>query len=179
MMTKEISRRVPVAGRFQYYLNDDATLKKLRKHANNKDFEDNSDALNDNSFTFQFSTGSYLHSVVPLVDFWKGSSGNQIDPDETDGMQTSVKDVKTENDAAGKITGHIVKLQVDDQEMTITTYDTQVKVRVQGKKAMEQYTKRALVPYLLTEIKTNAAKILKVNQYFVGLTNHPKTASYS
>ena len=179
MTTSEISRRVPVDGRYKYYLNDDATLKKLKKHANNKDFEDKSDALNDNSFTFQFSTGSYIHSVVPLVDFWRGSSGNQIDPDDTDGLQTSVVDVKTENDASGKTIGHIVKLQVDGQDVTITTYDTQVKVRVQGKKAMEQYTTRALVPYLLTEIKTNAVKILKVNQYFVGLINHPKTTSYS
>ena len=178
MKTTEVSLRNPVEGRFKYYLNDDSTYKKLKKHASNDDFEDKSDKLNDNSFTFQFSTGAYVHSVVHLVDFWKESVGKQINPDQTAGLNTSVTCVKPETDAGGKLTGHISKLEVEGEVVTITTYDTQVKMRVQGKQAMEQYTTRALIPYLHEQIKEKATNISNVNQYFTSLTRPKASSAY-
>ena len=138
MKTTDVSMRNPVEGRFKYFLNDESTFKKLKNHASNSDFEDKSENLNDNSFTLQLNTGSYFHCVVPLVDFWKESIGRQIDPDQTAGLKTTVTNVKPQKDAADQLTGHIFKLEVEGEVVTITTYDTQVKVRLQGKQNMEQ-----------------------------------------
>ena len=151
--------------RFKYFLNDDATLVKLKGHATRAPIEQT--PTNDPTHTFQFSSGSFVAVMNPLVNFWKSAQGKTIKPEETDNLDTSVKSVKAQKDAGGKITGHITKLSVEGEDVTITTFDTQVKVRVQGGKMQVEYTKRALLPYLETNIKTNSAKIKDINTYFI------------
>ena len=154
--------------RFKYYLNDDATLVKLKGHATRAPIEQT--PTNDPTHTFQFSSGSFVVVMNPLVNFWKSAQGKLINPKETDNLDTSVKSVKTQKDAGGKITGHITKLSVEGEDVTITTFDTQVKIRVQGGKMQVEYTTRALLPYLEANIEMNSVKIKEINKYFI---DHP------
>ena len=158
--------------RFKYYLNDDATLEKLKGHATRAPIEQT--PTNDQTHTFQFSSGSFVAVMNPLVNFWKSARGKIINPDETDNLDTSVKSVKPQKDAGGKITGHITKLSVEGEDVTITTFDTQVKIRVQGGRMQVEYTTRALLPYLEANIKMNSLKIKEINRYFF---NHPGPSS--
>ena len=153
--------------RFKYYLNDDATLAKLKSHAPRAPLERT--PTNDKSHTFQFSTGAFVSVMVPLVNFWKSAQGRTIDPQETDNLDTSILIVKPQKDAGGKITGHITKLSVGGEDVTITTFDTQAKIRVQGGPMQVEYTTRALIPYLKVNIEEQTSKIKEINKYFIDL----------
>ena len=148
-----------------YYLNEMTTLKKLKGHAlRTKPMTEG--LTKDNSFSFQFSTGGYMCAVGPLLSFWKESEGHPIDEDDTDGLKVVVLKVEPKKEKGGKIIEHIVRLEVESELVTITLYDTQVLVRVQGKRWMEEFTKRALKPYFGYEIKKQTSLIKEINQHF-------------
>jgi hypothetical protein len=133
----------------KYYLNYKATEDKLVKGANSKDFI--SVVNGDNSYTLTFSTGSYVIVVMPLLKFWKETT--KISSDDTDGLETEVLSVETKVDKAGTIERHTVKLQVEDEVVTITLYDTTLKILVQGGSQQVQFTTRALIPFLVGRIR--------------------------
>ena len=81
--------------------------------------------------------------------------------------------MKKELDAGGKITGYIVKL-LEAEEVTVTLYDTKVKMRIQGGNQQDLYTKRALIPYLNDQISIAKDEVNELNEYFLSLPKHPK-----
>ena len=149
---------------FKYHLNDVATLGKLKKHSVSTPMEQK--ANKDNSVSLQFSTGAYMKAVLPLIRFYKECEGQQIRKSDVDNLLVSVKNVETETDAGGKITGYLVHLEVEEEKVTVTLYDTQVNMRVQGKKQMEEYVRRALLPYLRDKINSNLDRIAQINLQF-------------
>ena len=57
-------------------------------------------------------------------------------------------------------------LDVHGEQVTVTCFDTQVFTRVQGRQQMEQFFKRALMPYLQVEINNHSEKIKVINEHF-------------
>ena len=122
---------------------------------------------NDNSLSLQFSTGAYMESVSPLLSFWKEVNGKgSIDKDDTDGMEVKVTTIETSTDNGGKTVSTIVNLAVHGEKVTVTCFDTQVFMRVQGRQQMEQFFKRALLRYLEVEINKQTDQIKMINQHF-------------
>ena len=163
-VSDNVKNQAQVSTTFKYYLNDVATLGKLKKHAVPTPMEQKSNK--DNSISLQFSTGAYMKAVLPLIKFYKECEGDQIRKSDIDNMSAVVRNIETETDAGGKITGYLVRLEVEGEKVTVTFYDTQVNMRVQGKKQMEEYFKRALLPYLWNQIDSNLEKIAQINLQF-------------
>ena len=136
-------------------------------------------AIKDNSVTLQFSTGAYILAVGPLIKFYKYCEGKSIKREDVDGLNIIVNSVVTRLDAGGKITGYLIQLEVEGETVTVTPFDTQVKMRVQGGKKQEEYTRRALLPFLCNEIQNQSVKIDQINQQFkqLGVTSRCKKSS--
>ena len=162
-LSKVIQSQVGDKGSF--YLNDKATLEKLQGHAARTPMV--VERRNDNSLSLQFSTGAYMESVSPLLSFWKEVNGKgSIDKDDTDGMEVKVTTIETSTDNGGKTVSTIVNLAVHGEKVTVTCFDTQVFMRVQGRQQMEQFFKRALLRYLEVEINKQTDQIKMINQHF-------------
>ena len=157
--------RSQVSGKGSYNLNDQATLEKLKGHAVRIPLEQL--PVNDKSKSLQFSTGAYIEAVSPLLKFWKDAEVNvPLDHVDTDSMEASVTEVEIEQENKGKTVKTIVRLNVEGEKVTITCYDTQVKMRVQGKDKMEEFFRRALLPYLEGEIRKHSSRIRDINIHF-------------
>ena len=80
------------------------TLVKLKKNAALPSMVNNT--TNDNSASLEFSTGSYIKAVSPLVQFYKEEVGKGPNrKTDVDGLKMSVTSVVTNTDAKGQITG--------------------------------------------------------------------------
>ena len=143
-----------------YYLNSKATADKLKQAAKNPDI---TVVNNKESKNIQFSTGSYVASVVPLIRAWRTLVGDFIDEDKVDGLRINVIEVKTTCDQAGKIAAYLVRLAVEDNPVTIRCYDTKLPMLIQAKVMLEDYCVRALIPYLEERCLENSSKIKEVN----------------
>ena len=161
-----------------YYLNDKKTLEKLKGHATKTPpmvFE----TKGDNSLSFQFSTGAYMESVSPLLSYWKDAEGKDyFNLEDTDGLEVKVTKVEATVENGGKTVQTIVRLDVHGEKVTITCYDTKVSMRVQGgpggSPQMDQFVKRALLPYLNAEIKKHETGIHEINLHFQQLGSKSK-----
>ena len=145
---------------FNYYLNSKATAVKLKQAAKNPDIVvvDNHESKN-----VQFSTGSYLATVVPLVRAWKRLEGDYIDEDEVDGMKIKVIGVENTLDQAGKIAAYLIRLMVEDHPVTIHCYDTKLSMLIQARVVLEDYCSRALVPYVEEQCREYTTQIKDIN----------------
>ena len=148
-------------GRKTYFLNDKATANKLKKAANNVNIKIERNSQSSNIF---FSTGFYMATVVPLINDWKEMEGEFIDQHEVDGMKILVKNVETRQENGSKIVEHFVQLLVDGQPVTIHSYDTRLKMLVQGGPILEPYCSRVLLPYLQDQCKIKAKRIKDINK---------------
>ena len=158
-----------------YYLNTVETLRKLKEHADRTAHLEQ-ETKNDNSLSLRFSTGAYMETVVPLLKYWKKEEGaGLLEHEDTDAMDVKVKTVETTVENGGKTVQTIVKLDVHGEKVTITCYDTTVSMRIQGLKWMNEFYKRALLPYLEHEITKKTVKIKEVNLYFQQLGNDGMT----
>ena len=150
---------------FKYYLNDIKTLAKLKKHAVFPPMVEN--LTKDNSVSLQFSTGAYIKAVSPLVKFYKDGVGKgHISKVDVDGLDVSVSSVVTNTDAKGQITGYVIELSVEGKKVKLTPFDTTTLLLVQGGKMQEEYTKRALLPYIKVMIEKHASKLDEINIQF-------------
>ena len=154
-------------GGFNYCLNNDETLKKLKKNAMNDDDLEELPLKKDDTIRIQLSTGAYMLAVAPLISFWKKHVGKQINRSNTGGLDVSITDVRRGHDANGTTTQWIVRLLVEGEQVTITCYDTQVKLMIQGGGTKDEYTKKALIPYLNKEIKESSSDITQLNNDIV------------
>ena len=78
----------------------------------------------------------------------------------------SVTSVVTNTDANGKITGYVIELSVEGKKVKLTPFDTTTLLLVQGGKMQEEYTRRALIPYIKDKIEEQASKINEINIQF-------------
>ena len=156
-------------GKKNYTLNDASTEKKLKEAAVLKDLEVKP-MKDDSSFTMQFSTGNYMTTMVPLLRLWQSLVGQEIDPNDVEEMEVMVESVKVGTDKKGTTTDTIVKLVVDGETITITLYDTTLKVRVQGKEKHIEYTNKVLIPFLEEKTKMNAKKSRELNEMILALS---------
>ena len=147
-------------GGSNYILNEEATLKKLQLAAVKPAIEV---TRNGGSTTIHFSTGSYVTTVIPLVNAWIDIKGDYINNGLVDNMNIKVENVKIKKDNAGTIEHYLVKLKVDGQKVTVTCFDTTLTVLVQAASMLEPYCSRALFPYLEKEIKKWSMRIKEYN----------------
>ena len=147
-------------GKAKYFLNDDATTKKLKKAAAKESIEVKH---NTGSKYITFSTGSYVTVVLALVKAWQEIEGHWIAEEMVDNMKIFVEKVETEMDLAETIVHYLVRLVVDGKEVTVTCYDTKLSMMVQAGSALESYFSRVLLPYLENEIKVHDRRIKEVN----------------
>ena len=172
MVSQNIQSQASSKG--SYYLNDFKTLETLKGHAARTPMVVETKC--DKSMSLQFSTGAYMEAVSPLVSFWKRAEGRgEIDKVDTDGMVAKVATIETTTDNGGKTVSTVIKLDVEGEKVTVTCFDTQVYMRVQGKHQMEEFFKRALLPYLKEEISSQANQIKEINLHFRQLGNSDKT----
>ena len=164
-------------GGFKYYLNNDETLKKLKKNAKNTEDLEELPLKKDNTIRIQFSTGAYMLAVAPLISFWKKNIGKQINSANTGGLDVTINDVVRDHDANGTTTQWIVHLMVEGEQVTITCYDTQVKMMIQGARMKEEYSKKALIPYLKDEINDRSKAIAQLNNDISQYDPSPKTGA--
>ena len=129
----------------------------------------------DASHTIQFSTGSYMTTVVPLLKLWQSLVGQEIDPADVGGLEVLVESVLVGTDRKGTTTDTIVKVVVDGETTTITLYDTTLKMRIQGKEKQVEYTTNVLIPFLEENVKMNKKKSKELNEMI--LASKPKTES--
>ena len=146
-------------GGFNYYPNNDETVKKLKTNA-----------MND-TIRIQLSTGAYMLVVAPLISFWKKHVGKMIN---LDGLDVVITDVKRGHDANDTTTQWIVRLMVEGEQVTITCYDTQVKLMIQGAGMHVEYTNKALIPHLNNKIKDSSRAIAQLNNDIFNYDPNPK-----
>ena len=147
-------------GKAKYFLNDDATVKKLKRAAAKQPIEVKH---NSGSKTITFSTGSYVSVVLALVRAWQNNEGHWIAEEQVDNMKIFVTNVEAETDLADTIVHYLVKLVVDGKEVTVTCFDTTLTMLVRAGSMLETYFNRVLFPYLEDEIKVHARRINEIN----------------
>ena len=147
-------------GRRKYFLNDETTAKKLKAAA---DVPNIVVIPHGGSTTIHLSTGSYILTALPLLKAWMNIEGAYIEQEQVDGMIIGVNKIKTFVDLGGTIEKYEVKLTVEGQLVTVTLYDTTLKIFVQAGSMLDPYCNRVLIPYLTEEIKKASKKIEEIN----------------
>ena len=148
-----------------YYLNDNKTANKLTKAAKADDLVVGINR--DKSFTLFLNTGSYVRTAIPLLNFYKRvwqSSTKTIRKGEIAGMDVEVKMVRTDYDKNITPVQYTVKLVVDKEIVTVTFYETSMKILVQGGKKSVKFAEDAIIPYLERDIKAEMRAIKDVNR---------------
>ena len=148
-----------------YYLNDNKTANKLTKATKADDVVVGINR--DKSFTLFLNTGSYVRTAIPLLNFYKRvwqSSTQTIRKGEVAGMDVEVKMVRTDYDKNRTPVQYTVKLVVDKEIVTVTFYETSMKILVQGGKKSVKFAEDAIIPYLEREIKAEMRAIKDVNR---------------
>ena len=69
--------------------------------------------------------------VSPLIKDWRAILGDFINVDMVDNMRIRVTKVHTERDNKNTGVHHLIKLDVEGQEVTVTCYDTRLSMMVQ------------------------------------------------
>ena len=88
----------------------------------------------------------------------------------------AIKSASTKTDKDGTPVEHVVKLLVENEEVTITLYDTQVKMLVQGGLMQIQYSD--LIPFLRGQVEELADEIKDMNSFaLMGEPDRTKTKS--
>ena len=152
----------------KYKLNDKATEKKLKKAANFHDIKVD-DMKTDSSHSIQFSTGSYLTTVVPLLDTFKGLVGTEVVSEGKDGeeIKINVDKVEDKTDVANTQVEHIIRLRVGGEDAVVTMYDTTLRMRIQGMEEQVKYTTQVLIPYLEDQVSKNAKASKEFNEMMI------------
>ena len=152
---------------------------KLKQAASNPDIEV---VPKSRSISVNFSTGSYVATVLPLVKAWQDIEGEMIDEDQVDGMMIKVIKVEMKQDLGARIVGYLVKMDVEGHEATIHLYDTTLSILVQASLSiLEPYCSRALVPYLEKQIILCRRNIMEINEKAKHMTvpRRPSTSTKS
>ena len=140
----------------KYRLNDKATERKLKKAANFHDIKVD-DMKGDSSHSIQFSTGSYLTTVVPLLETFKGLVGTDVVSEGKNGeeIKIDVDKVEDKTDLSNTMVEHIIRLRVGGDDVVVTMYDTTLRMRIQGTGEQVKYTTQVLIPYLEDQVDKN------------------------
>ena len=148
-----------------YYLNDKKTAIKLTKAAKADDLVVG--VNKDKSYTLFLSTGAYVRTVIPLLNFYKKvlqSSTPVLRKNEVAGLTVEVKSVRPAYDKNRTPVQYTVKMVVDKEIVTVTFYETTLKILVQGGPKSVKFAEDALIPYLEKEIAAEKKAIKDVNK---------------
>ena len=148
-------------GRSKYYLNDAATLKKLKEAAKGPNIVI---TPKQNNIQIKFNAGSYVEVVLRLLRYWETMEGQSQLPEDVDGLVVMVAKVETVQDAKGTNERHIVRLSVQGEQVTITLWDTTCGMGVQAASMLVPYTDRVLFPYLRQQIGEYENMIMATNE---------------
>ena len=166
--------------RSKWFLNDKNTITKLKKAARKKPMKIIHNQMSDK---IEFSTGAYVSVVLPLLKFWEETEGDVILKTDVGGMNIRIVRIETTVDDKDKITGYIVRLLVEGQNVTVTLYDTTLSLMVQADSIREKYFDQVLfsICFTLTSL-SNEIQILnniiyricqKVSHfYFLAMDDH-------
>ena len=147
-------------GRSKYYLNDAATVKKLKAAAKLPDI---TITPCQTSVQLKFNVGSYVEVVLRLLKYWETCEGKAQIPKDVDGLDVMVTKVETVEDAKGVNERHIVRLSVQGEQVTVSLWDTTCGMGVQAGSMLVPYTTRVLFPYLHEQIKLRSREIRESN----------------
>ena len=148
-------------GRSKYYLNDAATIKKLKAAAKLPDI---TITPCQNSVQIKFNAGAYVEVGLRLLKYWETCEGETQIPKDVDGLDVKVIKVETFEDAKGLNERHIVRLLVEGEQVTVTLWDTTCGMGVQAASQLAPYTSRVLFPYLHEQIRLKFNKIRETNE---------------
>ena len=96
-------------GRSKYFLNNEATIKKLKQAAKVGNIMI---TPCQGSVQIQFNAGTYVEVALRLLKYWEGCQGEPQIPEDVDNLNVSVTEVETFKDAGGINERHIVRLCV-------------------------------------------------------------------
>ena len=147
-------------GRSKYFLNDAATIKKLKEAAKGPNIVI---TPKQNNIQIKFNAGSYVEVVLRLLRYWETVEGEFQLPEDVDGLCVKVTKVETVQDAKGTNELHIVRLSVQGEQVTITPWETTCGMGVQAASMLVPYTNRVLFPYLHKQIALHEEKIKEAN----------------
>ena len=152
----------------KYRLNDKATERKLKKAANFHDIKID-DMKDDSSHSIQFSTGSYLTTVVPLLETFKGLVGTDVVSEGKNGeeIKIDVDKVEDKTDLSNTMVEHIIRLRVGGDDVVVTMYDTTLRMRIQGTGEQVKYTTQVLIPYLEDQVDKNTKASKEFNEMMI------------
>ena len=108
-------------GSFNYCLNDDETLRKMKINAKIKDVEV-LPLKNDNTIRIQLSTGAYILTMAHLIKFLMSNVGEKFNVEVTKGLDITLDNVKREHENRNITTEWKVHLTVDGEKVTLTCY---------------------------------------------------------
>ena len=164
----------------KYRLNDKATERKLKKAANFHDIKID-DMKDDSSHSIQFSTGSYLTTVVPLLETFKGLVGTDVVSEGKNGeeIKIDVDKVEDKTDLSNTMVEHIIRLRVGGDDVVVTMYDTTLRMRIQGTGEQVKYTTQVLIPYLEDQVDKNTKASKEFNEMMIAynFASQPPQAS--
>ena len=147
-----------VGRHFNYELSDKKAKSNLVKGANREpiDFQERQGCI-----MIEFSTGSYLEIVIPIVKEW----GNMSTVDIMDEKLGITREGVTQSyDENMKHVEAIVRFCSDGNKVTVTCYNTTQRIKVEGKgylKFLEQFFK----PFLIQRLnRIDPSKIDKYNK---------------
>ena len=153
-----------------YYLNQDHIAKTMKKLAcpGVDPFKTNNFSSNKSSITLQFNTGAYFAICPILVQQWIEMlvNGKKVDPCRLAGSQVevSVTSVLPRNDKDGSIQEYVAKLLVDGQEITVTFYNTTLKIHLQGRsEILNSFSREIFLPFLERRVKEERRVIDDIN----------------
>ena len=89
-------------GSFNYCLNDDETLRKMKINAKIKDVEV-LPLKNDNTIRIQLSTGAYILTMAHLIKFLMSNVGKKFNVEVTKGLDITLDNVKLQSYIVGVI----------------------------------------------------------------------------
>ena len=148
--------------RFKYHLSNDETLKKLKTCAKYKDLEV-LPPKNDDTIVVQLSTAAYMTTKPRLLEIWQGNEGEEFDKNDTAGLSIVPTEVERKPDVNNITVMWTVRLTVEGERVTLTWYDTKLKVMIQGNGMHVKYAHKVLVPHLSNEIEFNRKSIAQMN----------------
>ena len=122
----------------------------------------------------QFSVGSYLKTVIPVVCEWSTLKGEFT----IDGVKMKIEDVRQGFDEKKKHVETLLKFQVSGNKITVACYNTTQRMKVEGRGYLD-FVSKYLKPFFLESIrKVSLGKIEQYNKNVIAsLTGKRKAVS--
>ena len=142
---EEPSRTLP------HFLDGDKIARTMAESAGLKAVAPSSSYGKDGSLSIFFSTGAYFAICPGLVEEWRGMVGSETSSFRLDGSEVklSVIHVDKDEDQSGSIERYRVKLEMNGISVSLTFFNTTLKVFVQGNpEIVRDFVESIFMPWL-------------------------------